>query len=154
VRIVDERGRPVPRGAEGRILVRGAVVSPGYLGEEERLPGAWLSTGDIGLLDRDGRLTVRSRVDEVIVTGGENVSPGIVEAVIAALPGVVDIRIRAEADPEWGEAVVADIVLGEGVEVGAVREAARLHLAPYQLPRWWNEVERIDRGWKGETGRR
>jgi O-succinylbenzoic acid--CoA ligase len=148
IRIVDGEGRPVGRGSEGRILVRGAVVSPGYVGEEARLPGSWLDTGDLGVLDREGRLTVRGRRDGVIVTGGENVSPAAVEAVLRDVPGVGDVRIRGEVDTEWGRAVVADVVLEGGTGLADVKDAARRRLAPHQVPKRWNPVDRIERGWK------
>jgi O-succinylbenzoic acid--CoA ligase len=152
VRIVDERGRPLPRGTTGQIEVRGAVVSPGALGEQERPPGRWLATGDLGSLDRDCRLTVAGRADDLIVTGGENVSPVAVEAALRLHPGVRDVRVRGEDDPEWGRAIVADVVLDGGCSVEEVGRFARGRLAGFQVPKRWNVVAAIERTWK--EGRR
>jgi O-succinylbenzoic acid--CoA ligase len=148
VRIVDAGGRPVPRGATGRIEVRGAVVSPGDLDGPERPPGHWLVTGDLGSLDRDCRLTVAGRADDVIVTGGENVPPGVVEAALRLHPGVRDVRVRGEDDAEWGRVVVADLVLDPRFAVEEVARFARSRLARFQVPKRWNVVERIERTWK------
>jgi O-succinylbenzoic acid--CoA ligase len=148
VRIVDERGRAVPRGTTGRIEVRGAVVSPGALDEPERPPGRWLETADLGSLDRECRLTVAGRADDVIVTGGENVDPGAVEGAVRLHPGVLDVRVRGEADPEWGIAVVAEVVLDRGFAVEEVARFARTRLAGFQVPKRWQVVDEIERTWK------
>jgi O-succinylbenzoic acid--CoA ligase len=148
VRIVDDRERPVPRGSTGRIEVRGAVVSPGMLDEPERPPGVWLATGDLGSLDRDCRLTVAGRADDLIVTGGENVPPGVVEAALRLHPGVRDVRVRGEEDVEWGRTVVADLVLDPRFTVEDVARFARTRLAGFQVPKRWNLVETIERTWK------
>ncbi len=150
VRVVDLDDRPLAPGEVGRILVRGAVVSPGYAGEPGRLPGSWLATGDLGSLDREGRLTVAGRADNVVVTGGENVAPAAVEAVLGSIDGVLDVKVSGEPDPEWGSAVVAEVVLAEGAVLDAIRTAAAGHLARHELPKRWIVVERIEHGWKSD----
>jgi O-succinylbenzoic acid--CoA ligase len=141
-------GRPI-RGAEvritdGRIEVRGPVVSPGYLGESPRAPGSWFTTGDLGEIDDRGRLTVIGRADSVIVTGGENVHPAPVERVLRSHPAVVDARVFGVADDEWGRRVVAEVVL-DGASITEVKEWAVSRLTPVQMPKEWRPVERMVR---------
>jgi O-succinylbenzoic acid--CoA ligase len=147
VRVVDAEGRAVRPGSPGRIEVRGPAVTPGYLGDPERDPGDWFRTGDLGRLDASGVLTVLGRADDVIVTGGENVHPAQVEAVLRGLPGVVDVRVYGEDDPEWGRAVAADLVLECDI-LGEVQGRARAALPGFMVPKRWRSVDRIDRGWK------
>jgi len=139
-------GRPVPGAevaiaADGRIRVRGPMVSPGYLGEAPRAD-EWFTTGDLGSIDDQGRLTVLGRADAVIVTGGENVHPAQVERALRSIPGVVDVRVYGEPDPEWGSRVVAEVVL-DGTTIVEVRSAARGVLAAHQVPRVWDQVDSL-----------
>ena len=87
---------------DGRICVRGPSVAPGEAGED-----GWLVTGDLGRIDEDGYLYVLGRADDVIVTGGENVSPAEVEQVLLEHPAVADAAVHGREDPEWQHAVVA-----------------------------------------------
>lgn len=89
----------------GRIAVKGPQVSPGYAGEPDR-PDPWFVTSDFGEIDAEGALHVLGRVDTVIVTGGENVSPEEVESVVRGNEGVHDALVLGVPDPEWGERVV------------------------------------------------
>jgi O-succinylbenzoic acid--CoA ligase len=134
-------GAEVAVGSDGRIRVRGPMVSAGYLGEEPR-SDEWFTTGDLGSIDAAGRLTVLGRADAVIVTGGENVHPGQVEQALRVIPGVVDARVFGEPDPEWGSRVVAEVVL-DGISVDAVAAAARRRLAPAEVPQRWVVVEEL-----------
>lgn len=139
-------GRPLP-GADvavdgsGRIRVRGPMVSPGYVGEPDRHE-AWFTTGDLGRLDGEGRLTVLGRADRVIVTGGENVHPAAVERALRSIPGVSDARVFGEPDPEWGSRVVAEIVLA-GTTVAEVAVAVRTRVTAAEVPRRWSVVESL-----------
>src|ERR1700753_2819411 len=116
--------RIAPRGGG---LVRRRPVVVGALG-----PEGWLHTGDLGALDDAGRLVVAGRKADTIVTGGETVAPVEVEAVLLEHPGVVDAAVFGRSDPEWGEAVVAHVVLadGAGVEAEVLREHCAARLAP------------------------
>ncbi|NIR39003.1 MAG: 2-succinylbenzoate--CoA ligase, partial [Actinobacteria bacterium] len=100
VRVVDS-GAPVV-GAPGRIEVRGPMVSPGYVGEPERAESDWLTTGDLGIMGRDGRLIVLGRADRVIVTGGENVHPAEVERILESHDAIAAAAVSSEPDDEWG----------------------------------------------------
>jgi acyl-CoA synthetase (AMP-forming)/AMP-acid ligase II len=117
VEIRDYEGAPVPAGTHGEIWVRGDQVSGEYLGKGASLsPEGWLATNDGGWLDPDGYLFVEGRLDDVIVRGGENLSPGEIEDVLLGHVSVADCAVIGVPDEEWGEAVAAVIVLHEGHE--------------------------------------
>ncbi len=152
VRVVDAAGQALPPGAEGRLEVRGPAVSPGYLGEPARAPGAWYRTGDSGWLDADGYLFVAGRADAVIVTGGENVHPEEVEAVLREHPGVADARVFGEPDAEWGRRVAAQVAPSgpAGLDPASLEAFARSRLAPHQVPKRWEVVDRVERSEMGK----
>lgn len=116
----------------GEILVRSPTVAPGALAAD-----GWLHTGDLGALDDAGMLTVTGRVSDTIVTGGENVAPAEVEAVLETHPAVAEAAVHARPDDEWGEAVVATVVLREGMRVDAdeLRAHVRGRLAAFKVPK-------------------
>ncbi len=113
--------------ADGEIVVAGPVVAGG--GE--------LRTGDLGRLDERGRLVVLGRKADTIVTGGENVAPAEVEAVLLAHPAVADVAVHGRPDAEWGEAVVATVVARDGasVDAGALSAFCRARLAGFKVPK-------------------
>jgi o-succinylbenzoate---CoA ligase len=119
----------------GEILVRGPIVAAGAVAED-----GWLHTGDLGRFDARSRLEIIGRKADTIVSGGENVAPAEVEAVLLEHPDVADVAVHARADPEWGEAVVATVVLRDGAEVGSdqLREFCARRIARYKVPK---EVE-------------
>jgi o-succinylbenzoate---CoA ligase len=114
------------------ILVRGPTVAPAALQRD-----GWLHTGDLGQLDSDGQLRVTGRKADTIVSGGENVAPAEVEAVLEQHPDVLEAAVVARADGRWGEAVTAIVVARPGHVID--REALRGHcaraLAPYKVPK-------------------
>ena len=114
-RKVGSAGRPLltthVRIEDGEILVQGPTVSRGAID-----PDGWLHTGDLGHIDDEGFLYVTGRRSEVIVTGGENVMPAEVEAVLLSHPAVADAAVVGRPDPEWQEAVCALVVLADGSE--------------------------------------
>ena len=126
-------------GAQGEILVRGPMLLRAYRdGSDPRLPGGWLPTGDGGRLGDDGNLTVFGRMAEVIVTGAEKVWPGPVEDVLGALPSVDQVAVWKRPDPDWGERVVAWVVVRDGAEAPTleeIRELVAIRLAPYAAPK-------------------
>ena len=128
-------------GSEGRIEVRGPMVSPGYVGGPERGTDEWLTTSDLGVLDHDGRLSVVGRADRVIVTGGENVHPAAVERLLAGHPAVRASRVFGLPDTEWGMRVVAEVETDVGVEVLEAWAAERI--PPNVRPREWRVVDRL-----------
>jgi len=122
----------------GGIWVRGPMLLRAYRdGTDPKDAGGWLATGDAGSWDHNGRLAVRGRLDDAIVTGGEKVWPAAVEAVLAGLPGVAEAGVGGVPDPEWGERVVAYVVVAEGCSpppLGMVRDAVKAALAAYAAP--------------------
>jgi O-succinylbenzoic acid--CoA ligase len=108
--------------SDGEVLVRGPIVSPGATDED-----GWLHTGDLGRSDKRAGLQIIGRKSDTIVTGGENVAPTEVEAVLLEHPAVADAAVHARADAEWGEAVVATVVLRDGAT--AAPEELRAHCA-------------------------
>jgi O-succinylbenzoic acid--CoA ligase len=131
------------RTVDGRIEVRGPMVSPGYLNEPDRDPEGWFPTGDLGEVDERGILTVLGRADDVIVCGGENVFPGEVEAAIRTHPGIVDVVVIGIPDPTWGSEVVA-VYEGEAA-AGALERHTRYRVAGYKVPRRWIRVDALPR---------
>ena len=112
IAIVDETGQPQPTGAPGRILLAGPALLSGYAGRSDLQPldaNGRLDTGDLGWLDEAGRLHVQGRRNELIVTGGEKVVPGVVEAALREHPGVRDAVVFGLPDERWGAIVCAAV---------------------------------------------
>jgi O-succinylbenzoic acid--CoA ligase len=133
----DDAGPPlfctsVRVAGDGEILVQGPTVAPGAVAED-----GWLHTGDLGSVERDGRLLVGGRRTETIVSGGENVSPLEVEAVLESHPLVLEAAVLGRPDAEWGEAVTALVVARPGAVLAAeeLRAHCALALAPYKVPK-------------------
>jgi len=121
---------------DGRIALKGAQVSPGYLGSADR-PDPWLITNDLGELDSDGSLRVLGRADTIIVTGGENVSPERVESVLRGHPGVDETVVAGVDDELWGQIVIAVYSGSARAEDLEAWVSSRLpgHMAPKRLIR-------------------
>lgn len=140
VTVRGDDGLPAEQGTVGEIVVDGAAVSPGYLGEKPRHGPH--RTGDLGSLDPAGRLAVVGRLDDVIITGGENVYPDAVAAAVAALPGVRQCEVFGVPDEEWGEIVVAAVEVDD-VSRRELGEAAGEVLRDYEVPKRWLTVPRM-----------
>ena len=118
IEIRNEDGVAVAQGERGEIHVRGEQVSGEYLGKGSNVGSdGFFPTRDGGWLDADGYLFLEGRVDDIIVRGGENMSPGEIEDVLLEHPAVADCAVVGVPDEQWGEAVAAAIVLKEGREV-------------------------------------
>jgi acyl-CoA synthetase (AMP-forming)/AMP-acid ligase II len=124
VRIVDDALRDLPAGSHGEILSRGPELFVGYrdsaLDADAFLPGRWFRTGDVGVLDPDGYLTITDRRKDLIIRGGENLSSKLIEDILAEHEAVAEASVVAAPDPRYGERVCAFVVL---------RPAAALSLA-------------------------
>ncbi|HEX4174906.1 MAG TPA: fatty acid--CoA ligase family protein, partial [Acidimicrobiales bacterium] len=114
VEIRDESESVVAAGEKGEIWVRGEQVSGEYVGRTVLDAEGWFRTRDAGWFDADGFLYVDGRLDDVIVRGGENISPGEIETVLHAHPAVADVAVLGIPDAEWGETVAAVVVLHSG----------------------------------------
>ena len=144
-------GSEIALAADGRIRVRGPQLMLGYLGGGGIDEDGWLTTGDLGEIDAFGRLTVTGRADDMLVSGGANVHPLIVESCLAACPGVRDVAVTGLPDPVWGDLIVA-LVVGEAAAKdlktwcrarlpGAAQPRRIVHLA--SLPR--NAAGKLER---------
>ncbi|NGY07016.1 class I adenylate-forming enzyme family protein [Solimonas terrae] len=109
--IRDDEGRPLPAGERGEIYVRGEQVSGEYRERKALDADGWFPTRDAGWLDRDGYLFLAGRADDVIVRGGENISPGEIEDVLLSHPAIADAAAVGVPSVEWGEAVGVAIVI-------------------------------------------
>jgi O-succinylbenzoic acid--CoA ligase len=154
-RKLGSAGRPLLtthlRIQDGEILVQGPTVAPGRTD-----PDGWLHTGDLGHIDEEGFLYVDDRMDDMIVSGGENVVPAEVEKVLLRHPEVADAAVVGREDPEWQQAVTAIVVLEDGSE--ATPEELRRHcaesLAAYKVPKLVELVAALPRTPSGKLMRR
>ena len=133
---------PLAFGITGELLFRGETISPGYWNQpdktQERHVGEWFRTGDMVSADDEGYLYYRDRVDDMIVTGGENVFPAEVEAVLSEIPGIRQVAVIGTPHPRWGEEVSAFIVpQNADLSVETIRLLIENHpeLASYKRPR-------------------
>jgi O-succinylbenzoic acid--CoA ligase len=135
---------------ESLIYVRGPTVSRDAAGKD-----GWLRTGDRGEIGEDGHLYVHGRADDMIVTGGENVFPGEVEQALRAHPEVAEVAVSGQEHPEWGQAIVATVVLREGgsVQEQELRDFCRERLAGYKVPKRVEFVARLPHDAGGEVRR-
>jgi long-chain acyl-CoA synthetase len=166
-------GRPslgweVRLGERGEIQVRGAAPLPGYWNDPEATARSltvdgFYRTGDIGTLDADGYLTIVDRLSDLVITGGENVYPAEVEAVLAGHPAVADVAVIGVPDERWGETVHAIVVLvpgntaranGDaepGFDAGALVSWARERLAGFKCPTGVTVVPELPRNATGKV---
>ena len=160
IRIVDDRRRRLPPGEAGEIEVRGPTIMTGYWREPEATArvldaDGWLRTGDLGELDAGGRLTVHARRVDLILSGGENVYPAEIEAVLVAHPAVADAAVVGIPDPEWGERPAA-VLVGRAADRPADAELdawCRARLAGFKIPRRWAWATELPRNAAGKTDR-
>jgi acyl-CoA synthetase (AMP-forming)/AMP-acid ligase II len=141
VRIVDPDGRDLPFDTPGELLIRGECLFSGYWRDPEATAvafaeGGWYRTGDIGKLTADGYLYILDRAKDMIISGGENIYPAEVEAVLARHPAVADVAVLGRPDPTWGEAVHAVII--PATETASAEEIiawCRDQLAHFKCPK-------------------
>jgi len=147
LQVADESGRPVQAGTAGEFVARGSNVMRGYWNSPNEtapvLRNGSFRTGDIGYQDSEGFFYILDRVKDMIVTGGENVYSGEVEAVIYAHPAIREAAVFGIPDPKWGELVMASVVLKPGMSLTLDELVAycRQSLATYKVPR---RVEFLD----------
>jgi long-chain acyl-CoA synthetase len=114
VMAADTDDRASPPGETGEVLCRGDVIMSGYWrnpdATEQTLRGGWLHTGDVGIFDREGYLTLKDRSRDVVISGGSNIYPREVEEVLLEHPRVREVSVIGRPDAEWGEVIVAYVV--------------------------------------------
>ncbi|AXB43183.1 acyl-CoA synthetase [Amycolatopsis albispora] len=140
--IVDERDNPLPPGQVGEIVHRSPHATLGYYDDEDKTAaafrGGWFHSGDLGVLDEDGYLSVVDRKKDMIKTGGENVASREVEEAVYLLDGVAEVAVFGISHPHWIEAVTAVVVPREGVTLTEeqVLTHVRGRLAGYKCPKY------------------
>ncbi|MBV6417603.1 MAG: 3-[(3aS,4S,7aS)-7a-methyl-1,5-dioxo-octahydro-1H-inden-4-yl]propanoyl:CoA ligase [Steroidobacteraceae bacterium] len=142
VRVADEAGREVPRGAEGELLVRGYNVMLGYFEDEAATRAAidadgWLHTGDIGVMDEEGYLRITDRKKDMFIVGGFNCYPAEIENLLAAHPAIAQVAVVGAPDERMGEVGHAYVVLRPGATLDepALIAWSRANMANYKVPR-------------------
>jgi acyl-CoA synthetase (AMP-forming)/AMP-acid ligase II len=136
ISVRDEAGAALPAGAPGQIWIRGEQVSGEYAGRAAAVAGGWLVAGDIGEIDAEGFVFVHGRTDDVIVRGGENLSPGEIEDALLRHPDVAEVAVVGVPDDEWGEAVAAMVVprAPGRLDVAALTAFSRAELGSFKTP--------------------
>ncbi|MCG2623389.1 AMP-binding protein [Arthrobacter sp. I2-34] len=156
-RVVDAEGRDVPAGETGEIVIRGSKVTPGYWAAE---PGTgsgwrdgWFHTGDVGLVDPDGCLSITDRLKDMIRSGGENVSGAEIERVIYKHPAVHEAAVIGVPDDRWQEVPKAFIVLKEGFSMQEDELVAfcREQLASFKTPKYVEFLDTLPRNPSGKV---
>jgi acyl-CoA synthetase (AMP-forming)/AMP-acid ligase II len=161
VQVLDEAGRPVEGDAIGEICVRGPDVFAGYWRAPDQSADAfdaagWLHTGDLARVDHEGYIHIVDRKKEMLVSGGFNVYPTEVEAVLAQHPAVSEACVIGIPDERWGEAVKAVVVLREGMQASAddLIDFCRDRLAGFKRPRTVDFVAALPRNANGKISRK
>lgn len=141
-------GVPLAPGETGELCLRGRLTMPRYWHEDESGRSAavdeegWLHTGDLAEMDADGIVTMRGRLRDLIIRGGENIYPAEVEAVLVQHPAVAEAAVVAAPDEKWGQVPVAFVRPATGpLDPAELEEFAREHLAGFKVPRVWHTVD-------------
>ncbi|MFJ5304462.1 class I adenylate-forming enzyme family protein [Streptomyces sp. NPDC088350] len=158
LRVVDGTGAPAGAGSPGEIWVRAPSVADVYWTAAGTVPvtdgEGWFHTGDRGLFDAEGRLSVVGRLKDTIITGGENIDPAEVENALADFPGAVEVAVSGAPDPVWGEVVTAFLVTATGTPtLDEVRAHLDGRLARHKWPRRLCVVPALPRGATGKLQR-
>jgi O-succinylbenzoic acid--CoA ligase len=151
IKITGENGEMSKAGAAGEIVVKGPNVTKGYLyrpdATEKSIRNGWLYTGDIGYLDEEGFLFVLDRRSDLIISGGENVYPAEIEAVLLSHPNVADAGVTGVEDANWGQVPIAFIVKKEGTVLSEDDLIAfcQKRLAKYKVPKGFKFLDQLPR---------
>jgi acyl-CoA synthetase (AMP-forming)/AMP-acid ligase II len=158
VAIMDEAGNLQPKGAPGEVVVRGPNVTSGYhknpQANKEAFTNGWFRTGDRGVQDSDGYVTLIGRIKELINRGGEKISPLEVDAALLMHPAVAEVATFAAADPKYGEEVHAAVVLKADATVTELQSHCGRHLADFKVPKVIHLVKELPRTATGKVQRR
>jgi acyl-CoA synthetase (AMP-forming)/AMP-acid ligase II len=156
--ILDDSGALVPHGDQGEVVIQGANVIDGYANNADANASAfidgWFRTGDQGILDTDGYLSLVGRIKEMINRGGEKIAPREIDEVLLQHPAVGEAVAFGSPHPVWGEEVAAAVVLKQPVTEKELIDFARERLADYKVPKKLYVVERIPTNATGKVQRR
>jgi len=155
---MDEHGGLLPAGTPGEVVIRGPNVMDGYeanpAANAEAFTDGWFRTGDEGVLDAGGYLTLRARIKELINRGGEKIAPREVDEVLLRHPAVAEAVTFGVPHPSWGEEVAAAVVLSGEVDRRELLAFCRDRLADFKVPRELYFVTEIPRTATGKVQRR
>jgi fatty-acyl-CoA synthase len=160
LRVVDDDDRRVPAGEIGEIIARGPQLMRCYWNRPDEtgqaLRGGWMHTGDAGTMDAEGYIYIQDRVKDMIVSGGENVYPRVVEDVLFQHPAVADAAVIGVPDEQWGETVKAVVVLKEGASATEeeIMDFCRGRLGGFERPRSVDFVPVLPRNPSGKVLKR
>jgi fatty-acyl-CoA synthase len=137
---IDADGNRTPAGVPGEIILRGPTLMKGYWNNpdataEVMMPDGWMRTGDMGVLDEQGHLTFVSRLKDIIISGGLNISAAEVERVIGEIEDVLEVVVFGMPDPKFGETPMAVVHSTREIAADMVVEHCRGKLADYKVPR-------------------
>jgi acyl-CoA synthetase (AMP-forming)/AMP-acid ligase II len=155
VRILDSEGADVAPGTVGRIFVGNEMLSSGYTdGRSKEMLDRFMSTGDLGRIDENGRLFIEGREDEMIVSGGENVFPQEVEQALSGHASIAEAAVVGVTDPEWGQRLKAFVVARDDIDEAGVKSYVKENLARYKVPRDVEFVDSLPRNPQGKVLKR
>jgi long-chain acyl-CoA synthetase len=157
VGITDEMGKLCPAGVVGEIVVKGDTVMKGYWRDPDATAAAlrdgWLYTGDVGVMDGQGFLTLKGRSKDLIISGGSNIYPREIEDVLLLHPDVVEAAVVGRPHPKWGEEVVAFVVakLGHAPDIAALDALCLDNLARFKRPKQYRIVQSLPKNAYGKV---
>jgi long-chain acyl-CoA synthetase len=160
VTLRNQEGEKVTPGEPGEIVCRGPTVMEGYWNDpaasNATLRGGWLHTGDIGVFDQHGYLTLKDRSKDLIISGGSNIYPREIEEVLLDHPDVDEVSVVGQPDPEWGEVVIAFVVRVPGSTVGehALDRHCLARIARFKRPKRYVFVESLPKNNYGKVLKR
>ncbi len=158
--IWDEDGVPQPAGVPGEVVLRGPKVFSGYWRDpdatERAFAGGWFHTGDVGVVDEDGYVSIVDRLKDMILSGGENIAGSEVERVLYEHPAVLEVAVVGRPDERWGEVPVAHVALRPGMTATAdeLIEHCRPQLAKFKVPKTVLFIDALPRNPSGKVLKR
>jgi fatty-acyl-CoA synthase len=157
IKIVDGNGDEVPRGTPGEIWFKGLAITPGYWrnpkANAESFTDGWFHSGDIGIMDKDGYVSIEDRVKDMYISGGENVYPAEIEGLLYELDQVVEVAVIGVKDDRWGETgcVCAGVKEGESLSLADVLAHLDSRMAKFKLPSHLHTLAELPRGGTGKV---
>lgn len=148
IKIIDENGRTLKRGEHGELCTRGYSVMLKYWNDPENTKkvlddARWMHTGDMAVMDKDGYITISGRIKDLIIRGGENISPKEIEDFLYTYTNILDVQIIGVPSEKFGEEVMAWVKVRKGFSITAeeLQEYCKGRIAHYKVPKYWKFVD-------------
>lgn len=148
IKIIDENGRTLKRGEHGELCTRGYSVMLKYWNDPENTKkvldnARWMHTGDMAVMDKDGYITISGRIKDLIIRGGENISPKEIEDFLYTYTNILDVQIIGVPSEKFGEEVMAWVKVRKGFTITAeeLQEYCKGRIAHYKIPKYWKFVD-------------